>query len=388
VKLIKKIIFITTSSTFIFGVSYPVYAWFGVGNFVGDMAKKLGASKKVAEYISAGVDSSTGDPKGTGRLLIKSFSDAGIVGDADSCAAFSELTSTGAAAVAAAYSGGAAAGMAKTIGGKAMSEACAEQFGSPASGVEKAKQAYMQNAPSVPPEILNAQIQAGVRIVELQTQGKIEEAKILAKSALDVETTKQKGETERAIIQSQALLKMTAMNNAKDLEIARINLEATRDTNATDLAKTKDTNATDLAKTKIQTKAETIQTGIGAGAQLITALINTPKQPKEPPQNIQTQQIAVVHTDPTDALLRQWGWLKVSCTIGVVFIKGLNADTICVNPTSTMPAGEYIYDASTDQLQPVAIAPSITEIKNSSATDDEPESADAEESNTEQEGEE
>jgi hypothetical protein len=344
---------------------------------------------KVTEYIAAGVDTYVGDPRGTGRLIVKSFSDAGIVGDAGSCQAFSQIASTGASAVAAAYSGGTAAGMAKAVGGKVMSDACAEQFPSPASGVEEAKQAYMNNAPSVPPEILNAQIQAGVRIVELQTQSKIEEAKILAKSALDVETTKQEGETKRAILQSKTLLKMTEMNNAKELEVARINLEGIKDTNATNLGIAQNTNAANVKIEQIKGNSGTIQAGIGAGAQVLTALINKPRQPKEPSQNVQAQpqQVAVAPTDPVDTLFREWGWQKVSCSPGLVFIKGLSVDAVCVNPTSAIPAGEYFYNSSNRQLEPVAVTPSAPQINHSAAPEEKNESVEENDDTTQEEGE-
>jgi hypothetical protein len=376
---IKRAFTIYISSTLVIFNIYPAYAGLldileAPGTFFGNVAVKAGASKKLGTLISDGVNYAT--PTVQAKYLVKGLAETGVIKDSSSCAAFSELASTGAAAVAAYYSGGAAAGVAKGLGGQVMGKACSEQYGSAGSAAEKeaAMQAYTQNAESVNAEILKAQIDAGVRIVELQTQSKVKEAKILAKSALDVENTKQNGETTRAILQSKTLLKMTEMNNLTDLELARIDLEKTRDTNATDLAKTKDTNATDLAKTKLQTQAGTIQTGISAGAQVLTALINRPRQPKEPPQTVQVQPqqiVAVAPTDPVDTLFREWGWQKVSCSPGLVFIKGLSAETVCTNPTSDIPAGEYFYNSSSSQLEPVAVSPSVSEINSSSMTEEE-----------------
>jgi hypothetical protein len=368
---VKRAITIGISSTFIIASAYPSYAWFGIGDAVGSLAQKAGFSKKISGYIAAGVDSYTGDPRGTAKLLVKSFSDAGLVGDADSCAAFSDLASTGAGAVAAYYSGGTAAGLAKGIGSQTMNQACAEQYGSAGSGKEAARQAYTNNAGSVNAEILKAQIDAGVRIVELQTQSKVEEAKILAKSALDVENTKQNGETTRAILQSKTLIKMTEMNNLKDLELARLDLEKTRDTNATHLAETKDTNATNLAITKVTANAGTVGTGINAAKDVLVAVLNRPRQPKETVLEKPTQPIAAASTDPVNNLFREWGWQKVSCAPGLVFIKGLSAETVCTNPTNTIPAGEYFYNSSNSQLEPVAVSSSAPQINHSSIPEEE-----------------
>ncbi len=361
----KITITISTSAIFMFLYVSPAFAWFGIGEFVGNTAKKLGASEKVAKYISAGVDAYTQDPRGNGRLVVEAVSDAGIVGDANSCAAFADLASTGAAAVAAAYSGGTAAGIAKSVGGQVMGNACSDKYGSPDSGMEEARQAYKNNAPSVPQEILIAQIKAGERIVELQTQGKIEEAKILAKSALDVENTKQKGETDRAVIQSQTLLKMTEMNNSKDLEEARIGLEGLKDTNRTNLEITKlngNTSKTntivttfgDVLKGTISSSAQSSQTRTIAKAEVEKEKIKADKEIEIEKLRLERDKIASVSaTDPITQMLTQWGWTRVQCLPGAAFITGLAIETVCVNPSPSLPAGQYSFDRNSNQLTPI-----------------------------------
>jgi hypothetical protein len=127
----------------------------------------------------------------------------------------------------------------------------------------------------------------------------------------------------------------------------------------------------ELKGTKVQANAGIAQTGIGAGAQVLIGLINRPPRPKDPAPINPPQQVATASTDPVNNLFREWGWQKVSCAPGLVFIKGLSAETVCTNPTNTIPAGEYFYNSSNSQLEPVAVSSSSPQINHSSISEEE-----------------
>jgi hypothetical protein len=224
-KFTKLVTIFGISSILVSANISPAFA-FNLWNALANVAEKGGVSKKVTGYIRDSLDP---DPRNGGRILVRAVSDVGIVGDAESCAAFSDLSSTAGALVVGYFTGGTAAGVSKGLGRAATDKACAERYSQPnPAGVEAAKQTFMNSVPRISPqdrEIIMAQIRGGERIAQLQAQSEIEKAKILAKSALEVETTKQRGETQRAVIQSQTLLKMTEMNNQRDLELAYIRLQ-------------------------------------------------------------------------------------------------------------------------------------------------------------------
>ncbi len=58
-----------------------------------------------------------------------------------------------------------------------------------------------------------------------------------------------------------------------------------------------------------------------------------------------------------DTLLSTWGWEKINCTPGVVFISGLAIEPICVDPKPGLRAGSYKYNAVSDQLSRISSAP-------------------------------
>jgi hypothetical protein len=244
----------------------PVFA-FNLGNALANLAEKGGVSKKVTGYIRDSLDP---DPRNGGRILVRAVSDVGIVGDAESCAAFSDLSSTAGSLVVGYFTGGTAAGISKGLGRAATDKACAEKYGQPnPARVEAAKQTFMNSAPAISPqdrEIIMAQIRAGERIAQLQAQSEIEKAKILAKSALEVETTKQRGETQRAIIQSQTLLKMTEMNNKKDLELAYIRLQEVQITQQNETERVRLRSEADALIAKLQAEGRVREAEVVAEA--------------------------------------------------------------------------------------------------------------------------
>jgi len=159
--------------------------------------------------------------------------------------------------------------------------------------------------------------------------------------------------------------------------------------------------------------------GIGAIAHLGTAFINRPKnppvnnQPAAAPVNSQTNaatpannkpdneqptattpaknqstakapadnqsaaknpiDVAVAPSNPTAKLLAEWGWTKVACYPGAVFIMGMSDDAICVNPSAAIVGGQYQYDRASNQLIPLAASnPAPAPVSNPAAAAVEP----------------
>jgi len=57
--------------------------------------------------------------------------------------------------------------------------------------------------------------------------------------------------------------------------------------------------------------------------------------------------------DSINEILTKWNWVKVDCTSNVVSIIGLGDETVCINPTSEIPAGQYQYNLTAHQLTPL-----------------------------------
>jgi hypothetical protein len=50
------------------------------------------------------------------------------------------------------------------------------------------------------------------------------------------------------------------------------------------------------------------------------------------------------NVDRVAPTLTKWGVSRVNCAPGTVFINGLSAGTVCINPTVSIPAGYYSYN--------------------------------------------
>ena len=70
-----------------------------------------------------------------------------------------------------------------------------------------------------------------------------------------------------------------------------------------------------------------------------------------------TATVSSAPTDPTAQVLAKWGWTRIGCSPGAVFITGMGADTVCVNPTSGVAGGSYTYNQATNQLIPLNSPP-------------------------------
>jgi hypothetical protein len=67
-------------------------------------------------------------------------------------------------------------------------------------------------------------------------------------------------------------------------------------------------------------------------------------------------QPTIVPVQPDNAqqlnrLVEQWGFVRVSCSSGVVGL-AVGAAKVCVNPTPQLPAGDYIYNSQLNQIAP------------------------------------
>jgi hypothetical protein len=105
---------------------------------------------------------------------------------------------------------------------------------------------------------------------------------------------------------------------------------------------------------------------IGAGAAILNSLINPPTRAAEIAADAEVKKAKIAAdaeitkekmrieaaktTDRALSLLDRWGVTRVNCAPGVVFINGINADTVCVQPSRAMAAGYYTYDGEKQRL--------------------------------------
>ena len=54
--------------------------------------------------------------------------------------------------------------------------------------------------------------------------------------------------------------------------------------------------------------------------------------------------------DRVAPVLAKWGVNRVNCALGLAFINGLSTDTVCINPTGSIAAGYYKYNADRQLL--------------------------------------
>ena len=130
------------------------------------------------------------------------------------------------------------------------------------------------------------------------------------------------GEIIKTAIATEGEVEQTRINAKKDIAIAQTNNQS----NTTTVSNT--TTPSDTPADSQPTSPET---------QTVNALPNNP--PQVSPAG-----------DPIAQKLAKWGWTKISCTPGVVFISGLSNDNVCVSPNIGIPAGNYQYNPNSHQL--------------------------------------
>jgi hypothetical protein len=102
---------------------------------------------------------------------------------------------------------------------------------------------------------------------------------------------------------------------------------------------------------------------IGIGASIVNSLINPPHRDAEikadaevkkakiaAETEIEKEKLRLAAADKVTPLLGKWGVSRVSCAPGLVFINGIDANTICIQPNGTIAAGYYTYNNEKSQL--------------------------------------
>jgi hypothetical protein len=217
-----------TSEVILFGaLSQPSYAACkeGVFNNLFNGEVRCAADQAADEIQNAGVHALSPNYWSTYTAL-NTLKEGNILRDGGQCYAAVDATKEEGSLAASAYGiPPQVAGVIATISGDEAKIACNAIFAVPSSEQIAASKASAPFSQGQNLQTTQAQYEAGIKIAELQMQGKVEEAKVIANGALEVERTKQAGETERATIQSEMLLRMTEMNNQRDLELAYVELQ-------------------------------------------------------------------------------------------------------------------------------------------------------------------
>lgn len=101
---------------------------------------------------------------------------------------------------------------------------------------------------------------------------------------------------------------------------------------------------------------------ISVGASIVNSLFNPPHRDAEIKADAEIKKAKIaaeteiekeklrIAADKVTPLLGKWGVARVSCTPGLVFINGIDADTVCIQPNPTITAGYYTYNREKSQL--------------------------------------
>jgi hypothetical protein len=111
--------------------------------------------------------------------------------------------------------------------------------------------------------------------------------------------------------------------------------------------------------TEIQSNASTTNTIINTAGGVVGGVVGAiaaannrpPSAPTSVPTYTPPTAVASVPSDPVSQLLAQWGWIQTICVQGKVMIVGLSNAMVCVEPTSTVPPGNYRF--ANNQLYPL-----------------------------------
>jgi hypothetical protein len=187
---------------------------------------------------------------------------------------------------------------------------------------------------------------ADVKIEELRQQGRVKEAEILATALQRQTEAQQNGLTERVKIETETLLALTKANN--EVRLREIDLNAAlkrRELTNNLIGQGLDAilkhflNKGELEKEREITKREIELKKID----LEIAKVNAGQTPNSQLPN----------EDPNLALIKDWGLTTTACNnSGLVFI-AIDNKQYCAFPTDWLSAGQYVYNRSTDNLNPL-----------------------------------
>ncbi|MFM2061134.1 MAG: hypothetical protein RLZZ507_804 [Cyanobacteriota bacterium] len=186
----------------------------------------------------------------------------------------------------------------------------------------------------------------------------------LLKSAAEVTIAEINADAAKAI----ARMQMESFKYGADIQrdIANINAGA--------MVEVANINAQASTKVaSIQTNGSVNQTLIQAGAGLLSTIIAPPSRPAEINADvekariaadlekakiaaeIERQRIAAANADPGLTLLQNWGLTATGCNnVGIVSIT-IDNRQYCAFATNWLSVGQYVYNRSTNNLEPLAI---------------------------------
>jgi hypothetical protein len=104
---------------------------------------------------------------------------------------------------------------------------------------------------------------------------------------------------------------------------------------------------------------------VGAGVSIINSLLHPPTDPAKAAADADVRKAEIAarnalemkkldleankNTDTLTPVLNKWGVARIPCGSGVVTIN-IGADTVCIQPTASTPAGYYTFDSTKQKL--------------------------------------
>jgi hypothetical protein len=211
--------------------------------------------------------------------------------------------------------------------------------------------------------------QTQLAIEQAKQSGQTERVRILEASKFKLEQLQQDGETERTKIVQSNLLAITLSNNETQVKLGEQNLQAIESNNWARVKQTDINAQAQIEIAKIQTNGSVDQVLIQAGSGLLTTLIAPPSREEEiraeterkriaaeieiAKINAETerQRIAAANNDPGLALIQKWKLTTTACSNSSVVSIDIDDKQYCVFPTSSLRAGQYVYNRSTKKLE-------------------------------------
>jgi hypothetical protein len=200
--------------------------------------------------------------------------------------------------------------------------------------------------------------QTQLAIEQAKQSGQTDRVRILEASKFKLEQLQQDGETERTKIVQNNLLAITLSNNETQVKLGEQNLQAIESN-----------NWKSVRIEEIKTNGNVTETIITTGAGLLGTILAPPSRPAEinaeterkrieaeieiAKINAETerQRIAAANNDPGLALIQKWKLTTTACSNSSVVSIDIDDKQYCVFPTSSLLAGQYVYNRSTKKLE-------------------------------------